>query len=109
MALEEDHDNFRAALRWARDYQQVTMVLALGGALSWFWQTGGHVREGLEWLRWAVAEDSEPGEAGDWELRARALRGAGMLSWLAGDVDSAVPLVEESRGSEALSGPNQER
>jgi predicted ATPase/DNA-binding CsgD family transcriptional regulator/Tfp pilus assembly protein PilF len=93
MALEEDHDNFRAALTWARDHQRVDMVLALGTALSWFWQTGGHLREGLEWLKWAVSRDPD----GDSELRARALRGAGMLSWLAGDLDGAMPLVEESR------------
>jgi predicted ATPase/DNA-binding CsgD family transcriptional regulator len=93
MALEEDHDNFRAALTWARDHQRVDMVLALGGALSWFWQTGGHLREGLEWLKWAVERQPD----GDSDIRARALRGAGMLSWLAGDVGLALPMVEESR------------
>ena len=91
-ALEEDHNNFRAALTWARESQHVDTVLALGGSLSWFWETRGHLREGLEWLRWAVAHD--PGE--DYERRAQALRAAGVLSWLLGEVTAAMPLVEES-------------
>ena len=91
-ALEEDHDNFRAALTWAREHDDVDTALALSASLSWFWETRGHLREGLEWLRWAVEHD--PG--GDGERRARALRGAGVLSWLLGEVSVAIPLVEES-------------
>ena len=90
--LEEEHDNFRAALSWARDHDRADLVLALGGALSWFWEAKGHFREGLDWLTWALAREPH----GSDELRARALRSAGMLSWLEGGVAQAVPLVEES-------------
>ena len=91
-ALEEDHDNFRAVLGWARDHDRADMVLALGVALSWFWEAKGHYREGLDWLTYALAGQPD----GDDELHARALRSAGMLRWMLGDVAEAVPLVEAS-------------
>ncbi|HET9052351.1 MAG TPA: LuxR C-terminal-related transcriptional regulator, partial [Candidatus Dormibacteraeota bacterium] len=93
-ALEEDHAEFRAALAWARSRDRGDIALALGGALSWFWETRGHVTEGIEWLRWAVAH----GAGADPEVRARALRGAGILTWLLGDAASAMPLVDEAVG-----------
>lgn len=91
-ALEDNHDNFRAALCWARDHDRADLVLALGVALSWFWEAKGHYREGLDWLTCALAGEPD----GDDELHARALRSAGMLSWMLGDVAEAVPLVEAS-------------
>ena len=93
-ALEEDLPEFRAALRWARARERGDIVLALAGALSWFWETRGHLTEGVEWLRWAIAHGTDA----DPELRARALRGAGILTWLLGDAPAAVPLVDEALG-----------
>ena len=90
--LEDNHANFRAALAWARDNERVDIALALGTALSWFWETRGHLAEGLEWLTWALDHDTGP----DIELRARALRTTGIFRWLQGDVGAAIPLVEES-------------
>ena len=93
-SLEEDHGNLRAALAWARRAERPDVAMALGAALSWFWETRGHVAEGLEWLMWAIAHD----RGSDVELRARALRAAGIFSWLSGDVPAAIPLVAESVG-----------
>jgi DNA-binding CsgD family transcriptional regulator/tetratricopeptide (TPR) repeat protein len=91
-SLEADHAEFRGALRWARARDRGDIALALGGALSWFWETRGHLAEGVEWLRWAVdhAPDADP------ETRARALRGTGILTWLLGDAATALPLVDEA-------------
>ena len=91
-ALEDNHANFRAALVWARDNERVDVALSLGTALSWFWETRGHIAEGLEWLAWALDHDKGP----DVELRARALRASGIFRWLQGDVAAAMPLVEQS-------------
>ncbi|HET9051776.1 MAG TPA: tetratricopeptide repeat protein [Candidatus Dormibacteraeota bacterium] len=93
-ALEGDHGNLRAALTWARRAERPDVAMALGAALSWFWETRGHVAEGLQWLTWAIAHD----RGSDVELRARALRAAGIFSWLRGDVSAAIPLVAESVG-----------
>ena len=103
-ALEEDHAEFRAALRWARAHERSDIVLALGGALSWFWETRGHLHEGVEWLRWAVEHKADA----DPELRARALRGAGVLTWLLGDAATAMPLVDEAVGLFRVAGNEEE-
>ena len=102
--LEDRHGEFRAALEWARDSERGDIVLGLGGALSWFWETRGHVSEGVDVLRWAVEHepDAEP------ELRARALRGAGILTWLLGDATTAMPLVDEAVGLYRRAGNEQE-
>ena len=70
--LEHDHDNVRAALRWAIDNRQAEPALRLSGALWRFWWIHGHSREGRHWL--AAALDV-PGAAPS-AIRARALHGA---------------------------------
>lgn len=94
-ALDENHAEFRVALRWARAHERGDIALALGCALSWFWEMRGHLSEGVDCLRWAVEREAD---ATDAELRARALRGAGILTWLMGDAAAAKPLVDESVG-----------
>lgn len=91
-ALEENHANFRSALAWARDHERADIALSLGNALSWFWETRGHLAEGVEWLTWALDHDT----GSDLELRARALRTTGIFRWLQGDVATGIPLVEQS-------------
>ena len=51
--LEREHDNCRAALRWALAHPEPEAVeqgLRLAGALPWFWLTRGHLREARAWL-----------------------------------------------------------
>jgi predicted ATPase/transcriptional regulator with XRE-family HTH domain len=48
--LELEHDNLRAALRWAYAQQESEIALRLGGALAHFWCARGHLCEGREWL-----------------------------------------------------------
>lgn len=91
-AIEDDQDNIREALAWARSREQVDDVLELAADMTWFWECKGQLREGLDWLNWAVSRSG--GRAP--ELVAKALRGTGMLRWLVGDVASAVPLVDQS-------------
>ncbi|HEX6608320.1 MAG TPA: AAA family ATPase, partial [Chloroflexia bacterium] len=53
--LEDEHDNIRAALRWALDTGAVGVALRLAGALWLFWWTHVHYREGRQWLEAVLA------------------------------------------------------
>jgi predicted ATPase/DNA-binding CsgD family transcriptional regulator len=89
--LEAEYDNIRSALEWARASGDVELGPRLATALVDFWRLR-HAREGLRWLEWAV----EATEDGPLPLRARALRGNGMLLGMLGDIGSAIPLLDES-------------
>lgn len=52
--LEADHDNLRAALRWAIDGAAVEMSLRLASVLGRFWLVRGHWTEGRAWLARAL-------------------------------------------------------
>jgi predicted ATPase/DNA-binding SARP family transcriptional activator len=58
--LERDHDNLRAALDWARMRQRgMEQEVRLVSALSRFWDTYGHLREGSRHLEVALSRWSE--------------------------------------------------
>jgi tetratricopeptide (TPR) repeat protein len=94
--LEAEHDNFRAALRWAlrtgssRDATELAVRLA--AALAEFWWPRGHVREGQHFL--AVALDR--GTLVEPALRAKALYHAGELAYAQSDNQLAMKLLEQS-------------
>jgi non-specific serine/threonine protein kinase len=87
--LETEHDNLRAAL--ARGDGQ--LALGLAGGLHWFWFHHSHWTEGRRWLERALVA---PGTALPSPDRARALAGAGHLSFLLSDYASARDLLRES-------------
>jgi predicted ATPase/tetratricopeptide (TPR) repeat protein len=89
--LEDEHDNLRAALRWAREQGDARIGLRLAVALEQFWELRGYLSEGARWLAelLAIASDEEP------ELRAAALRIAGNRTF-AFDISSAAELTEQS-------------
>jgi non-specific serine/threonine protein kinase len=90
--LEADHDNLRAALRWATEPGRSETALRLVGALWRFWEVRGHFAEGRRWTSAALAS----GSTGAARSRARALTGAGTLAWRAGDIVEAEHLHRES-------------
>lgn len=49
--LEREHDNLRAALRWAFDMADLDAAQELAEGLWRFWSLGGYLSEGREWLR----------------------------------------------------------
>src|SRR5215213_3938296 len=77
--LAADHDNLRAALEWAAECEQPETGLRLGGALWLFSFAIGHLSEGRERLR-----------------RALALTGLGALAVYQGDFAQAGAPLDEA-------------
>jgi predicted ATPase/DNA-binding SARP family transcriptional activator len=94
--LTAQHDNLRAALGWARQYEGRVEGLRLAAALWRFWQARGHLIEGRMWLEGLLSNaiGGDPDEVVP--LRARALLGAGMLAWSQADYARAAACYEES-------------
>jgi tetratricopeptide (TPR) repeat protein len=90
--LEREHDNLRAALRWALDRGEVERALRIVDLLWVFWFRRGHHREGLRWTEAALARGADAGA----RLRALALLGAGHLAYAGGDRDRSERFVVES-------------
>ena len=90
--LVEEHDNLRAALAWVRDRREDELWLRLAGALWRFWDLQFHLHEGRSWLAGALAADQGAPAA----VRARALNGAGNLTWLQGDLVLGAAYQEEA-------------
>ncbi len=98
--LEREHDNLRAALRWARQSGEAAVGLRMAGALAQFWERHGYVREGRAWLDALLAEDEETPPA----VRARALNVNGNLARVEGDYEVAVARYRESLALRQASG-----
>jgi predicted ATPase/class 3 adenylate cyclase len=89
--LERDHDNFRAALRWAIE-NDAEVGLRLAIALSRFWARRSFVGEGRAWLDAAL----EHSTAVAIHVRALGLSRAGTLAVRQDDNDVATVLLEAS-------------
>jgi non-specific serine/threonine protein kinase len=91
--LESEHDNLRAALSWSAGHPADALALLhLAAVLGKFWQYRGHSQEAIGWLSLAL-ERSEASPSHD---RARALNWLGAMEWIAGHLDTARSLLEES-------------
>ena len=92
--LEREHDNLRAALRWALDSGDGETALRLAAALWRFWSTRGHLSEGRRWLREALAVADKPTTIPS--ARGQALIGAATLAIDQGAYDEAAPLCTQA-------------
>jgi predicted ATPase/transcriptional regulator with XRE-family HTH domain len=72
--LDAEHDNLRAALRWALDWGDPVTALRLAGALWRFWAQRGHLSEGRRWFTEAFALSGDDGLAAP----------AAQVNWLIG-------------------------
>lgn len=105
-AIDQEHDNLRAALEWALAGDDAETALTIAGGTAWpHWLTG-KVVEGRQWLADAFACDGPVSE----RTRALALTGRGLLDFLAGvtercddDLATAIELAER-HGDTALIG-----
>jgi predicted ATPase/class 3 adenylate cyclase len=107
---DREHANIRSALRWAIGAGEAERALDAAGALWRFWQQRGHLAEARRWFDEILAMPS--GQAST-AARAKALIGAGGVSWwqqdrtAAGDfyqraVDIERELGDPKRTAEAL-------
>jgi tetratricopeptide (TPR) repeat protein len=90
--LEEEHDNFRAALAWCRNSGETETGLRLGGALWRLWYYHGYFSEGRSWLKGLLSESGRVPAT----VRAKALHGAGVLAESQGDYGGAGALCGEA-------------
>jgi tetratricopeptide (TPR) repeat protein len=93
VALQTEHENLRAALRWSIDHDDADVGLRMVGALWRFWHLAGHLSEGRGW---AAAVLDLPSAAGRTVARARALSAAGGLAYWQGDVPAVQAAYEEA-------------
>src|SRR5579859_4120484 len=99
--LEAEHDQFRAALRWATASRAVATGLRLIRALWRFWLTRGYWSEGRDWCTELMNLDRELQATEAWRvaevsdgLRARILFCAGTLAYRQNDLTSTLALGE---------------
>jgi len=104
--LKVEHDNLRAALRWAKENGEALIGLQLAGALHWFWWFQGYLSEGRGWAEGALAQTGALGVGLPTAARAKALWSAGDLTWLQGDYAAARILLEESLAIAQALGPS---
>lgn len=91
---DREHDNIRAALRWAiRERRNVKGGLSLAAKLCHFWDMRSHAAEGLEWL--LAAQDAAAVEGPTRELAA-AMFSTGFLYSFTGNASKSLEQYEGS-------------
>jgi len=90
--LEEDHDNFRAALDWAVVSGDARRAMELSTGLWRFWQMRGHLHEGRRRME-AVLAMLNSGEFP--KERLAALEAAGGLAYWQAEMDIAQRFYDE--------------
>jgi predicted ATPase/DNA-binding CsgD family transcriptional regulator len=90
--LEREHGNLRIALRWLWGQGENEPALRLAGALGYFWEVRGYLREGQQTLEEAIARvpDADP------RLRARVLNRLGSLLIWQEDTERSEVVIREA-------------
>ena len=83
--LQSEHENLRAAFAWAEEAEEDAMFLRLAAALWRFWFVRGYLSDGRRWLGRAIVN----ADGLDQATLARALSGASLLAFAAGDLEEA--------------------
>jgi tetratricopeptide (TPR) repeat protein len=104
--LEQEIDNFRAAMGWAIENREAEMALSLAGALGFFFEIRSYFTEGINWLSRALAIYSEQQQRlaskGDEQkpsaAQARALWARGRLCFFTSEDVSARQDYQEALG-----------
>ena len=112
--LDQEHSNFRAALRWALEQQEIALGLRIAGALARFWKRRGYTSEGRQWLTQCLQlAESQHAEQQMQTPQAnlahiRALTGAGRLAWAQSDYASAKNYCKASLALSISAGEKRE-
>ncbi|HET6319103.1 MAG TPA: tetratricopeptide repeat protein [Chloroflexota bacterium] len=97
--LDPEHDNLRAALRWAWEQGDARLGLRRAAALATFWFLRGHYAEGRGWLERFLRMDDQVDAVADSTMgltRAHALEGLAALVYNQGEYSRAAALYEQS-------------
>jgi predicted ATPase/DNA-binding CsgD family transcriptional regulator len=95
--IESEHDNLRAALRWALEQPDAELALRLAGTLGGFWWLRGHYQEGQGWLDQVLGRALPPRQTPALqEARARALTARGSGAVYNSDLDRAETAFTEA-------------
>lgn len=94
--LEREHDNLRAALRWAIDSGSLLMAARLSGGLGRFWSTHGHLNEGRQWLDTVLDHIACTDQTLPPSVVARVLSEAGYLAAIQADYKRGIALYEQA-------------
>jgi non-specific serine/threonine protein kinase len=89
--LQQEHENFRAALDWTIEVGESELALLLSGSLLRFWVSIGHFAEARRWYEQALALDPEA----ETTARAKALLGIEVIAYFQGDYAAAQGYGEE--------------
>ncbi|HLY22673.1 MAG TPA: LuxR C-terminal-related transcriptional regulator [bacterium] len=89
--LEREHDNLRAALRWALGRAEAQTALRLVATLMRFWLMKAYYAEARMWAERVLAATADATL-----IRAKTLRGFAHLLWIQGDYERAKQLSEQS-------------
>ena len=92
--LDADYDNIRAALTWSCA-SDIEMALRMAGVLWEYWLTRGYLSEGRAWLT-DILQRSDTVSPLPVRVRAQALNGAGLLTSVQGDQQTANVYLQES-------------
>src|SRR5262249_19848171 len=91
---EEERDNIRTALAWARGREEVELELQFAASAGLFYRPiHGQLTEGRRWLDDVLARSHGSDEG----LRARALVAAAQHAWRQGDYDACEQLAAEAQ------------
>jgi predicted ATPase/class 3 adenylate cyclase len=96
--MRVEHDNVRKALEWCERNDQSAVAaergLRIAAAMSYFWMTQGHQRDGRR--RLAAALGHPQAGAAPAARRAAAQYEAGLLAWADSDLNGAGEFFEQS-------------
>lgn len=90
--LEAEHDNLRAAIGALLDRGEHERAARFGAALWRFWYVRNHLSEGRQWFTRILSGSAAITDG----VRARALIGSGVLTWMQSDYTEARTAFETS-------------
>lgn len=99
--IESIYPSIRAALEFASGQADPGWVedgLRLATAISWYWQRGGPLAEGMLHLSRLLAAEPGAGSGTDPRVRARAMLEARSLAYFSGDYERAEDFAQASLG-----------
>jgi non-specific serine/threonine protein kinase len=107
-SVEGEHDNLRAALKWAAEHRDVETGTRLAGALGRFWNLRGHLTEGRQWAEAFLALGSCPAVVEGCAYRTKLLHTASGLAMAQGDLAAAADFAKEGLALARACGNRQE-